>query len=294
MGDISYFRVYGEYLDYFRDFDLYDLLFDIKLCGGFAIGAAKHVPDEGDIPAGLMIVGVDESGLTVKWLYVAPGDRGRGIGTRFMELAYMEASGRGFDRVYVRITDEYINNGLEWMPEIFFYETGFTDVEPELPEWSIRVADLYDETKGYKHPKKNLNLIPVSDMKDREVNLFYEIIKNKYSEKPGSDPDVMKQLYDPQLSYACLRDKELTGFIINARSNGNIYPIAFHAESPADELTLASSAIEMSEGYTKARDTLRVKCKSFRDEELMRRLSFASEPIGVMYYTADVNEMEGN
>lgn len=291
MSDISYFQIYGRYKDYFTGLDPYDLLFETELKRGFAIGVSRHIPDtEEDIPVGLMIADIDKERIIVKWIYVAPEERGEGIGSRLMELAFEESVSRGFKKLAVRITDEYFTNGLGWNPEDFFSDIGFDNVENELPEWSITALEIYDKKDGYKHPVRHLNIVPLNEMKEKDIDSFYETLKNKYKKNIQYDVETLKALADPMISYVWLQEKELKGYLINIRSGENIYPAAFMAGSQEEELNFLSNAIEVSEDCTKPADTLRVKCHSFGDEDLMKRLCFAAEPIGVKYYTADVND----
>ncbi len=290
MADINYFQITGKYLRFFKVFDPYDFLFEMDLKGGFAIGVSKHISGTSeDMPVGLMVADADEDRITVKWIYVAAEARGLGIGTRLMEYAFMESKARGFDRLAVRVTGEYDTNGLEWSSETFFYDLEFDNVENELPEWSIRVTDLYDEKEGYKHTDKGVNITPLSEMKEKEVKGFYEFLKIRYKKQLNYDVEKMEKFADPMISYAWQQGKELKGYLLTARSDENIYPIAFMAGNPNDELTLAASAIQVSEDCARPEDILRVKCMSFGDEDLMKRLSFSSDPIDVKYFTAGVS-----
>ncbi len=291
MAGINYFQIYGKYLKFFKSFDPYDFLFELNLKGGFAIGASRHLEGTADdVPAGLMIAEIDNERITVKWIYVEPQSRGMGIGTQLMQYAFEESAARGFERLAVRVTGEYTTNGLGWKAETFFNDLNFDSAENELPEWSIKVTDLYDEKDGYTHVENSVNIVPLSEMREKEVNGFYTLLKSKYKKQINYDVDIMRNYSDPMISYAWIQGKDLKGYLITVRSDENIYPVAFMANNPNDELTLAASAIAVSEDCAKPEDVLRVKCMSFGDEELMKRLSFASDPIDVKYFTADVKE----
>lgn len=291
MAHINYFQIYGEYLKFFKLFDPYDFLFELNLKGGFAIGASRHLDGTADdVPVGLMIADADNERITVKWIYVEPQSRGTGIGTQLMQYAFEESAARGFERLAVRVTDEYTTNGLGWTAETFFYDLNFNSAECELPEWSIKVTDLYDEKDGYIHVQNSVNIVPLSEMREKEVNGFYGVLKSKYQKMINYDLEKVREYSDPMISYAWIQGKDLKGYLVTARSDENIYPVAFMAGNQNDELTLAASAIAISEDCAKPDDVLRVKCLSFGDEELMKRLSFAQEPINVKYFTADVKE----
>ncbi len=291
MSQINFFQVKENNQRFFEQFDPYDLLFELQTFRCFALGASVRTVDgKKDIPAGLMVAGESDARLVVNWLYVAPEYRGLFIGTKLLALAYEEASARGLDEVAVRVTGEYEDNGLEWNPERFFVDMGFSKVEDELPEWTIPASVLYGSKDAYKHIEKGTNLIPFSDMNNKTKETMYEKIGAGFKNQLKIDVELIKSLADPMISYAWVLQKELMGVSANARSDHYIYPIAFFAKNNADLVALASNAIGMSEDCVNAGDMLRVKCEKLGDEKVMRDLSVSADPTSVKCYTKAVSE----
>ena len=83
-----------------------------------------------------------DDSLVIEWMYTLPAYRGIGVGSHFLELAFEEAKGRGLSDVTVRISEEYLRNGLFWDPEEFFYNDVFTQEDAEASEWQTTMSRL--------------------------------------------------------------------------------------------------------------------------------------------------------
>ena len=290
MPQIKFFQIDESRQSFFRQFDPYDFLFDLKLSGGFALGAGVTSEDDGVYtPAGLMVAGADEDSIVVKWLYVAPEYRGLYIGTRLMELAFEEAHAEKLNEVVVRVSGEYRDNDLGWDPQRFFIDLGFDGVEKGLDEWSIPSAVLYGSDDSYKHIDKGIKLMPFSEINKSDLEKMYVIMADEYKNQLIYGIETIKALADPLLSYAWVINRELVGGVVNARSDNYVFPIAFFVKDPKDSLDLASAAIEISQDCVEQNDVLMVRCENSVDEMVMAELLTKASPKKVRYFTKNVD-----
>ena len=273
----------------FRSLDPYDRMDLVGLPGAFALGST--VEDEGhDAPAGLCVVVEGDDSLVIEWMYTLPAYRGIGVGSHFLELAFEEAKGRGLSDVTVRISEEYLRNGLFWDPEEFFYNDVFTQEDAEASEWQTTMSRLSrilaKQEKENERAARDEGIVALSECSKKDFADAFRSLKERMKlHIPDSFPRLLNSA-DANLSFFLKDADAYEGVFLCHRTETAVYPYFLAAPNKDDEELLARAALYTAEELLSTRDQIRIRCERMASEELLHKLKLPADIYAVASLTA--------
>ena len=283
-----------EHRNLFADMDPFFFLergdFPNRICVG---AVEEKAGKEADDPAGLMILKLGETTVTLEWIFVKGEYRMKGIGTALMEYAFSFAQDMGAAHLALYLSQNRERTLLCPYESEFLNEYSFIPVSVLSGEWSTDIGSLI------KHPAigvgadKNKATVPVSELKGRR----FDALKEYVSGQPATDflynREFIVDLSDKDVSRVVLSNVGISGAIFVQESGQSLYVTGLCSSARLDELALLHGALlSAKKKYGADKRIVVLECGE-KYKGMLKGL-FAGEPVRSCFYEATVKDYMNN